>query len=73
MSETQSGVCRISERAVLAKTGKGWEEWYAILDTFGAAEHGHTRTARFLREEHKVGPWWAQAVTGRYEYERNLR
>ena len=64
---------RISEDAVRAKTGKGWDEWFEILDAFGVAERGHTAAARHLREEHGVSGWWAQAVTGRYEHERDLR
>ncbi len=67
------GTRRISEEAVRDKTGKGWEEWYAILDRWGAPEKGHTASAKYLREAHAVGPWWAQAVTVRYEWERGLR
>ena len=73
MAEARGGFRRISEEAVRAKTGKGWEEWYAILDACSAKEKGHTRTARHLLEEHGLSPWWAQAVTIRYEWERGLR
>ena len=73
MAEAKAGFRRIGEEAVRAKTGKGWEEWYAILDACSAKEKGHTRTARHLLEEHGLSPWWAQAVTIRYEWERGLR
>jgi len=63
----------IREDTVRAKTGKGWEEWFAILDEWGAAEHGHTAAARYLRTELGVSPWWAQAITVRHEYARGLR
>lgn len=64
---------RISNDAVLAKTGKDWDEWFTILDAFGVDEKGHTATAAWLRAEHGVSPWWAQAVTVRYEHERGIR
>ena len=73
MDEQRAGTRRISEGAVRNKTGKGWAEWFAILDAWDAPSKGHTRSATYLREEHGVSPWWAQAVTVRYEWERGLR
>ena len=73
MSQRVYGPRGISEQSVREKTGKGWDEWYAILDGWDAAEKGHTATARYLREEHNVRPWWAQAVTVRYEWERGIK
>lgn len=73
MAEKKTGFRRISDEAVLAKTGKGWEEWLRILDEWGMEEKGHTLTAKHLQEEYGFGPWWAQAVTIRYEWERELR
>lgn len=73
MSQKKAGPRGISADAVQAKTGKGWEEWFAILDGFNVPEHGHTLAAKHLRDEHGVAPWWAQAVTVRYEWERGLR
>ena len=68
-----TGWRRISNDAVLAKTGKSWDAWFAVLDRFDVPARGHTATARYLREEHGVSGWWAQAVTVRYEHERGLR
>jgi hypothetical protein len=73
MAEEKAGFRRISDKSVRAKTGKGWEEWFAILDAWGAKEKGHTLSAKHLREHNSVSPWWAQAVTIRYEWERGLR
>ena len=73
MSEKKVGFRRISDEAVKAKTGKVWGEWFTILDTWGAKKKGHTQRAKHLREHYGLSPWWAQAVTIRYEWERGLR
>jgi uncharacterized protein YndB with AHSA1/START domain len=63
----------ISDEAVRAKTGKGWSEWFAILDKAGAASMPHKDIATFLYEKQKIPGWWAQMVTVGYERERGLR
>lgn len=68
-----AGEQQIGDEAVRAKTGKVWREWFEILDAWGAPEKGHVETARYLGDELGVPPWWAQAVTVRYEQERGLR
>ena len=73
MAERQRGTRGIAEETIRAKTGKASDEWYAILDVWGAEEKGHTASAKHLREAHGVSPWWAQALTVRYEYARGLR
>ena len=73
MQGRPGGFRRIGDDAVRAKTGKCWEEWFAILDDCWARRYGHTACAKYLRDEHGLAPWWAQAVTIRYEWERRLR
>ncbi len=73
MAEKQAGFRRISDEAVREKTDKGWQEWFAILDKWSMKEQGHTKTAKYLQERYGLSPWWAQAVTIRYEWERGLR
>ncbi len=63
----------ISDEVVRARTGKGSDEWYRLLDEWGAADRGHTLTARHLAQEYGLSPWWAQCVTIRYEWEKGLR
>ena len=63
----------MSDQAVRAKTGKGWKEWFKILDKWGMQEKGHTLTAKHLEQQYGLNSWWAQAVTIRYEWERGLR
>lgn len=68
-----AGARRISDEAVRAKTGKSWEQWFRILDRWGAAAKAHAVTAKHLAERHGIGPWWSQMITARYEMERGLR
>jgi hypothetical protein len=67
--ETYAG---ISSEAVRAKTGKGWAEWFAILDKSGAAKWTHKEIAKHLHEL-GCGDWWSQMVTVGYEQARGLR
>ena len=62
----------ISEERMRERTGRTSAEWYRILGEWGAREKGHTLAAHLLRE-YGLSPWWAQAVTIRWEYERGLR
>jgi hypothetical protein len=73
MAEAKAGTRRISDDTVRSKTGKGWDEWYALIDRSDVRDEGHTAIAKYLRDEQRVSAWWAQAVTVRYEYERGLR
>jgi hypothetical protein len=68
----KTGFRRISEASVQDRTGRGWQEWFGILDAWEAWQKGHTASARYLSETYHLSPWWAQAVTIRYEYERGL-
>ena len=62
----------ISSDAVRAKTGKGWAEWFAILDKAGAAKWPHKEIAKHLHGL-GCGDWWSQMVTVGYEQARGLR
>jgi len=53
---------RIGDVTILERTGKSWEEWFALLDEAGAAERPHTEIARSLVDEHGLSGWWAQSI-----------
>ena len=63
----------LSEDAVRKGTGKGWDDWFRILDAWDATTKGHPAIARYLHEELGVPGWWAQGVTVGYEWARGLR
>jgi hypothetical protein len=64
---------RIGDVTVRERTGKSWEEWFALLDGEGAAERQHAAIARSLADEHGLSGWWAQSITVEYEQARGLR
>ncbi len=63
----------IKEETIKEKTGKSSSGWNQILDKFNTPPKGHTLIAKYLREVHKVSPWWAQSLTNRYEWKQGLR
>jgi hypothetical protein len=64
-----------SDERIRERTGRGWEEWFDLLDDWGAAERTHREIARWVAEQLGIGPlvWEAQAVTSSYERTRGLR
>jgi hypothetical protein len=64
-----------SDESIRERTGRGWEEWFDLLDDWGAAERSHRETARWVAELQGIHPlaWNAQAVVGSYERARGLR
>jgi len=64
---------RMSDRAIEARTGKPWAEWFDILDRAGAKKWQHQEISAYLTDEHKVGPWWGQMIAVPYEHARGLR
>jgi uncharacterized protein YndB with AHSA1/START domain len=64
-----------SDEAIRERTGRGWEQWFDLLDGWGAAELSHRDIARRVAAELGIDPlvWNAQAITGSYERARGLR
>jgi hypothetical protein len=63
----------VSDEAVRKATGRGWDEWFAILDDAGAVGWKHPDIARWVVAEHGISGWWAQSVTVGFERARGLR
>ena len=62
-----------SDEAIERATGRPWQDWFALLDNWGATSSSHREIARYLREELGVPGWWAQGVTVEYERARGMR
>lgn len=64
---------KMSDEAVKAKTGKTWEQWFAVLNKAGAQNMTHQEIVKYLSEKQDVGPWWCQMVTVTYEQQTGKR
>lgn len=64
-----------SDETIRTRTGRGWEEWFDLLDSWTATELSHRQIARKVAAELGVDPlaWNAQAITASYERARSLR
>jgi uncharacterized protein YndB with AHSA1/START domain len=64
-----------SDAEIRRRTGRGWEQWFDLLDDWHADEMTHTEVARRVAGELGIEPlvWEAQAVTLSYERARGLR
>jgi hypothetical protein len=52
---------------VQERTGRGWDEWRALIDAWPGHTDGHTAVARWLEQTHGIDGWWAQQVTVGWE------
>lgn len=65
---------RVSAEAVREATGRGWDEWFAVLDAAGAADLAHGEIVAVIRSGHPgVSGWWRQSITVEYERARGKR
>jgi hypothetical protein len=64
-----------SDATIRERTGRGWEEWFDLLDEWGAADKTHREIARWLAGQQGIHPlaWNAQAIAGSYERARRGR
>lgn len=64
---------RTSGEAVRRATGRERDDWFGLLDAWGAADRAHGEIAAWLMGEHGVDNWWSQTLTVDYEQARGLR
>jgi hypothetical protein len=64
-----------SDASIRERTGRGWEEWFDLLDEWGAADRPHKEIARWVATQLDIEPlgWNAQAITVSYERARGGR
>jgi hypothetical protein len=63
------------DATIRERTGRGWEEWFDLLDEAGGADMSHRDMARRLAAEQGADllAWNVQAVVGSYERARKGR
>lgn len=62
----------ITDTAIRKATGKGWGEWYDLLDSAGAREMTHQQLRSVIGRE-GAGEWWQQMIAVAYEQARGIR
>jgi uncharacterized protein YndB with AHSA1/START domain len=74
-TQTEGPTLATSDKAIRQRTGRGWEQWFDLLDEQGAAKLPHREVARWVAKELGIEPlgWEAQAVTVSYERARGGR
>src|ERR687891_886255 len=73
--ESEGPPLATSDEAIRERTNRGWEEWFDLLDEWGAAERPHREIARWVAAQQGAQPlaWNVQAVTVSYERARGGR
>jgi hypothetical protein len=68
-------VLATSNESIRQRSGRGWEEWFDLLDEWRAHELSHREIARLVAADLGIEPlvWEAQAITVSYERARGLR
>lgn len=54
-------------------TGRDRDDWFTVLDSWGATGRRYREIADWLMGEHDVSRWWAQKLIVEYEQARGLR
>ena len=63
----------LSSEGMRRATGQDRGEWFAVLDTWGAAGRPYREIADWLTSQHGLSTWWAQKLIVEYEQARGLR
>jgi hypothetical protein len=68
-------VLATSDDAIRDRTGRGWEEWFDLLDEWGAGERPHREISRWVAQQLGAEPlaWNVQAIRVCYERARGGR
>ena len=61
-----------SDASIRERTGRGWEEWFDLLDDWGATDRPRREISRWVASQLSTEPlaWNAQAITSGYERAR---
>jgi uncharacterized protein YndB with AHSA1/START domain len=57
----------VSDAAVRKATGRGWDDWFALLDAAGARDWSHKEIVAWLAANAELSGWWRQSVAVGFE------
>lgn len=72
-SSTMARGTRSTQTGVRRATGRERDQWFALLDAWGATGRPFREIAGWLMAEHDLSRWWAQKLIVEYEQARGLR
>ena len=70
---TEGPALSVSEAVITERTGRGWEAWFELLDSWGAYDVPQPEASAWAARELGLDRWSAQAVTINYHRARGLR
>ena len=70
---TEGPALSVSEAVISERTGRGWEEWFDLLDSWGAYDVAQPEASDWTAREFGLDRWSAQAVSINYQRARGLR
>jgi uncharacterized protein YndB with AHSA1/START domain len=70
---TEGPALSVSEEVITERTGRGWEEWFTVLDSWGAHDVPQPEASDWVAREFGLDRWSSQAVTINYQRARGLR
>ena len=62
-----------SDAVVRAATGRGWAQWFRLLDRLDVASVGTAAIVRLLADEHDCPRWWRQRIVAAHAEARGLQ
>jgi len=62
----------VSDENAKKETGRGFAEWWTLLDAFGGPAKGRREIGNHLVNELKVDPWWSATLQVEYERHKGL-
>jgi hypothetical protein len=62
-----------SSQGMQRGTGRDRDEWFAVLDDWGAVGRPYREIADWLTDHHRLSSWWAQKLIVEYEQARGVR
>jgi hypothetical protein len=66
---TASGAT-VTDADVKKKTGRTWQEWFALLDRDGAAKLDRRRITRIVASKYGIGFFWRRTIARAYQQAR---
>lgn len=73
MQQRGRGPLAITDEQVIEETRRSSEDWYVLLDAWGARQHSHAEIAGHLRSIYGLDDNWSNTLAVRYAHARNLQ